>query len=59
MLSLLIYVVLSFQFQDVRCYLKGLGADISEENSPEGPLVDMEQVISVCDLIIREATEGI
>lgn len=39
--------------------MKGLGADLSEENSAEGPLVDMEQVIGVCDLIIREATEGI
>lgn len=45
------------QFQDLRCYLKSLGADISEENSPEGPLVDIEQVISVCDYIIREANE--
>jgi len=46
------------QFQDLRCYLKGLGADISEENSPEGALVDMEQVIGCCDFIIREGTES-
>ncbi|KFM63377.1 Eukaryotic translation initiation factor 3 subunit M, partial [Stegodyphus mimosarum] len=46
------------QYQDLRSYLKSLGADISEENSEEGFLVDLEQVISVCDVCLHEASEG-
>ncbi|XP_054717631.1 eukaryotic translation initiation factor 3 subunit M-like [Uloborus diversus] len=45
------------QYLDLRTYLKSLGAAISEENSEDGFHVDLQQVISVCDVVLKEANE--
>ncbi|KAG8181428.1 hypothetical protein JTE90_018895 [Oedothorax gibbosus] len=46
------------QYQDLRGYFKSLGADISEENSEEGFLVDLRDVINSCDLCLKETNES-
>lgn len=46
------------QYQDLRCYFKSLGADISEENSEEASLIDLQQVISVCDICFGESNDA-
>lgn len=46
------------QYQDLRCYLKSLGANISEENSEAGFLADLQDVISCCELCLQEASEA-
>ncbi|XP_076369952.1 eukaryotic translation initiation factor 3 subunit m [Tachypleus tridentatus] len=46
------------QCQDLRSYFKSLGADISEENSPEGFLIDLQQIIGVCDVCFKEQSEA-
>ncbi|PRD34352.1 UNVERIFIED_CONTAM: eif3m [Trichonephila clavipes] len=45
------------QYFDLRSYLKSLGADISEENSEEGYLADLQDVINASDFCFREANE--
>ncbi|GIX84777.1 eukaryotic translation initiation factor 3 subunit M [Caerostris extrusa] len=46
------------QYQDLRSHLKSLGADISEENSEEGYLRDLHDVINASDFCFREANEA-
>nr|XP_042905598.1 eukaryotic translation initiation factor 3 subunit M [Parasteatoda tepidariorum] len=46
------------QYQDLRSYLKSLGGSISEENSDEGFLADLEDVIGCCELCLHEANEA-
>jgi len=46
------------QYQDLRSYLRSLGADISEENSEEGHTADLEAVIGCCELCLQEASES-
>ncbi|GFS32887.1 eukaryotic translation initiation factor 3 subunit M [Nephila pilipes] len=46
------------QYQDLRSHLKSLGADISEENSEEGYLADLQDVINASDFCFREANEA-
>ncbi|GFY37926.1 eukaryotic translation initiation factor 3 subunit M [Trichonephila inaurata madagascariensis] len=46
------------QYFDLRGYLKSLGADISEENSEEGYLADLQDVINASDFCFREANEA-
>lgn len=39
-------------------YLKGLGAEISEENSAKGIEDDLHKIIGVCDACFREGQEA-
>ena len=41
----------------MRAYLKGLGAEISEENSPKGIEDDLHKIIGVCDACFRDGQE--
>lgn len=45
------------QAQELRAYLKGLGAEISEEKSPKGIEDDLHKIIGVCDACFREGHE--
>lgn len=45
------------QYQDLRSYLRSLGANISEDNSVEGGLADLREVIEVCDYCFLEPNE--
>jgi len=45
------------QAQELRAYLKGLGAEISEEKSPKGIEDDLHKIIGVCDACFREGQE--
>lgn len=51
------YKILIFQAQELRAYLKGLGAEISEEKSPKGIEDDLHKIIGVCDACFREGHE--
>ncbi|KAK9738158.1 eIF3 subunit M, C-terminal helix [Popillia japonica] len=46
------------QAQELRAYLKGLGAEISEEKSPKGIEDDLHKIIGVCDACFREGQEA-
>lgn len=39
-------------------YLKSLGAEISEENSPKGIEDDLHKIIGVCDACFKEGQEA-
>lgn len=45
------------QAQELRVYLKGLGAEISTEKSPRGIEDDLHKIIGVCDACFREGQE--
>lgn len=45
------------QCLDLRTYLKGLGADISDEQCPESLALNLAQIIGVCDACFREASD--
>jgi len=45
------------QAQELRVYLKSLGAEISEEKSPKGIEDDLHKIIGVCDACFREGQE--
>ncbi|XP_018318614.1 eukaryotic translation initiation factor 3 subunit M [Agrilus planipennis] len=45
------------QAQELRAYLKSLGAEISEEKSPKGIEDDLHKIIGVCDACFREEKE--
>lgn len=46
------------QCLDLRVYLKGLGADISDEQCPESLALNLAQIIGVCDACFREANDS-
>nr|CAH7729179.1 unnamed protein product [Callosobruchus chinensis] len=46
------------QAQELRAYLKGLGAEISEEKSPKGIEDDLHKIIGVCDACFKEGQEA-
>lgn len=58
-MSVSIFIDLSLEQQtdELRAYLKGLGANISEEPSPTGVDDDLMQIISVCDFCFKEASD--
>ncbi|KPP61046.1 eukaryotic translation initiation factor 3 subunit M-like [Scleropages formosus] len=39
---------------ELRAYIKGKGAEISEENSPEGLHMDLTQIIDACDVCLQD-----
>jgi translation initiation factor 3 subunit M len=46
------------QSEELRSYLKGLGAEISEELSPKGTEDDLAKIIAVCDQVFsKESSE--
>lgn len=49
---------MALQAQELRAYLKGLGAEISEEKSPKGIEDDLHKIIGVCDACFREGQES-
>ncbi|KAJ8914603.1 hypothetical protein NQ315_017308 [Exocentrus adspersus] len=46
------------QAQELRAYLKSLGAEISEEKSPKGIEDDLHKIIGVCDTCFKEGQES-
>lgn len=46
------------QAQELRVYLKTLGAEISEEKSPKGIEDDLHKIIGVCDSCFKEGQES-
>lgn len=48
----------SLQAQELRVYLKSLGAEISEEKSPKGIEDDLHKIIGVCDACFKEGQEN-
>lgn len=46
------------QAQELRVYLKSLGAEISEEKSPKGIEDDLHKIIGVCDACFKEGQEN-
>jgi translation initiation factor 3 subunit M len=48
---------LYFQALELRCYLKSLGAEISEEKSPKGIEDDLHKIIGVCDACFKDCSE--
>ena len=44
--------------QELRAYLKSLGAEISEEKSPKGIEDDLHKIIGVCEACFREGQEA-
>lgn len=44
--------------QELRMYLKSLGAEISEEKSLKGIEDDLHKIIGVCDACFREEQEA-
>ncbi|KAK4883147.1 hypothetical protein RN001_006466 [Aquatica leii] len=51
-------ISLEEQAQELRAYLKSLGAEISEEKSPKGIEDDLHKIIGVCDACFREGQES-
>lgn len=49
--------MLPFQVQELRVYLKELGAEITEEKSPKGIEDDLHKIIGVCDACFKEGSE--
>lgn len=46
------------QCLDLRAYFKSLGADISDEQFPETLALNLAEIINVCDVCFREATDA-
>lgn len=46
------------QCLDLRAYFKGLGADISEEQPPASLALNLAEIINVCDVCFREASDS-
>ena len=44
------------QVSELRCYLKEKGAEISEENAPDGLLRDITQVIEASTICLKDST---
>ncbi|KAB0798669.1 hypothetical protein PPYR_09662 [Photinus pyralis] len=51
-------ISLEEQAQELRAYLKNLGAEISEEKSSKGIADDLHKIIAVCDTCFREGQES-
>ncbi|CAG9764598.1 unnamed protein product [Ceutorhynchus assimilis] len=51
-------IALEDQTQELRAYLKSLGAEISEERSPKGIEDDLHKIIGVCDTCFKEGNEA-
>jgi len=51
-------IPLEDQAQELRVYLKSLGAEISEERSPKGIEDDLHKIIGVCDTCFKEGNEA-
>lgn len=51
-------LTLEDQIGELKAYFKKLGADISEEKSPEGLEDDVRKVIQVCDILFQEQSEA-
>lgn len=51
-------VVAHLQALELRKYFKGLGADISEEKSPNGVEDDLHKIVGVCDTCFKEQSEA-
>lgn len=47
------------QAQELRSYLKSLGAEISQEKSPKGIEDDLHKIIGVCDACFKEGDEAV
>lgn len=47
------------QAAELRAYLKGKGAEISEENNEGGLHVDLAQIIEACDVCLKEDDKGV
>lgn len=45
------------QTAELRSYLKGLGAEISEENADGGLEKDLQQIIEVCDVCFKDSSD--
>ncbi|KAL1446712.1 hypothetical protein MTO96_044494, partial [Rhipicephalus appendiculatus] len=43
---------------DLRAYFKSLGADISEEQPPASLALNLAEIINVCDVCFREASDS-
>lgn len=48
-----------WQAAELRAYLKGKGAEISEENNEGGLHVDLAQIIEACDVCLKEDDKGL
>lgn len=46
------------QCLELRSYLKGFGADISDEHVPESLALNVQQIIGVCDVCFKEASDA-
>lgn len=56
--AVFIDLTLEDQAQEIRKYLKALGAEISEEKSPKGIEDDLHKICGVCDVCLKkEANE--
>ncbi|XP_030762502.1 eukaryotic translation initiation factor 3 subunit M [Sitophilus oryzae] len=51
-------IAIEDQAQELRAYLKSLGAEISEERSPKGIEDDLHKIIGVCDTCFKEGNEA-
>ncbi|KAL1505809.1 hypothetical protein ABEB36_005286 [Hypothenemus hampei] len=51
-------IAIEDQTQELRAYLKSLGAEISEERSPKGIEDDLHKIIGVCDTCFKEGNEA-
>lgn len=57
MFFVFIDLALDDQAQELRAYLKSLGAEISTEKSPKGVEDDLHKIIGVCDTCFKDAPE--
>ncbi|KAK3931597.1 Eukaryotic translation initiation factor 3 subunit M [Frankliniella fusca] len=57
MFFVFIDLALDDQAQELRAYLKSLGAEISTEKSPKGIEDDLHKIIGVCDTCFKDAPE--
>ncbi|XP_059482358.1 eukaryotic translation initiation factor 3 subunit M [Neocloeon triangulifer] len=51
-------ISLEEQAQELRSYMKTLGAEISEEKSPKGIEDDLHKIIGVCDSCFKDTSES-
>ncbi|KAF7266873.1 eukaryotic translation initiation factor 3 subunit m [Rhynchophorus ferrugineus] len=56
--AVFIDIAIEDQAQELRAYLKSLGAEISEERSPKGIDDDLHKIIGVCDTCFKEGNEA-
>jgi translation initiation factor 3 subunit M len=51
-------ISLEEQAEELRAWMKGQGAEISEERSEIGLEEDLQKIISVCDVSFKDASEA-